>query len=143
MAMDQRITPMLSYEDGAAAIDWLCRAFGFEEVEGSRMTDDDGTVRHAELRLEGASIFLATPTDAYEAPRHHAQHCEQTQEWRRLPYVIDGLHVLVEDVDGHFTRAKDAGAAILSEPEDEPYGERIYRAEDPEGHRWMFAQKIA
>jgi uncharacterized glyoxalase superfamily protein PhnB len=52
--------------------------------------------------------------------------------------VIDGVLVLVEDVDGHFARARDAGATILSEVEDTPVG-RHYRAEDPEGHRWMFS----
>ena len=48
-----------------------------------------------------------------------------------------------EKLEAHFRRAKEAGATILSEPEVEPYGERIYRVEDLEGHRWMFAQPIA
>jgi uncharacterized glyoxalase superfamily protein PhnB len=56
--------------------------------------------------------------------------------------VIDGLHVLMSDVNAHFRRAREGGATILSEPADEPYGERIYRVEDLEGHRWVFAQQI-
>lgn len=59
-----------------------------------------------------------------------------------MPYVIDGLHVSVDDVDKHFRRAREAGATILSEPEDQSYGERVYRVADLEGHRWMFAQSI-
>ena len=55
------------------------------------------------------------------------------------PWVVDGIQVEVEDVDAHFARAKAAGAVILSEPRDNPAG-RLYRAEDPEGHRWMFIQ---
>ena len=60
-----------------------------------------------------------------------------------VPYVIDGVLVEVDDVDAHFAPAKAAGATILSEPEDVPdVGVRHYRAEDPEGHRWMFSQDI-
>jgi uncharacterized glyoxalase superfamily protein PhnB len=140
MAEEQRITPMLSFEDSATAIEWLGRAFGFQEV--MRMANDNGTIGHAELDLEGARVFLATPTPAYEGPRHHAEHCEAARRWRQVPYVIDGLHILVSDVDAHFRRAREAGAMILSEPADEPYGERVYRVEDFEGHRWMFAQQI-
>jgi uncharacterized glyoxalase superfamily protein PhnB len=143
MANPQRVTPMLSYEDGPGAIVWLCGAFGFEEVAEARMTGPDGRVDHAELRLGDAHLYLATPTPAYESPRHHAEHCETTRAWRRVPYVIDGLHVVVDDVDEHARRAREAGATLLSEPEDQPYGERVYRVEDPEGHRWMFAQPIA
>jgi uncharacterized glyoxalase superfamily protein PhnB len=61
---------------------------------------------------------------------------------REVPYVIDGVHVLVSDVDRHYRRAKAAGASILSGPENQSYGERVYRVEDLEGHRWMFAQRI-
>jgi len=53
--------------------------------------------------------------------------------------VIDGFLVHVDDVDAHFARAKAAGAMILSDLEEAPYG-RLYRAEDLEGHRWMFIQ---
>ena len=56
--------------------------------------------------------------------------------------MIDGVHVYVDDVDAHFERAKGSGATILSEPEDTPYGDRNYRVEDLEGHRWMFAQHV-
>ena len=141
MAEGQRITPMLSYEDGAAAIAWLCDAFGFEEV--FRLAGEDGRIGHAELRLEGASVFLAAPTPEYRSPRHVAETSEDVRRYREVPYVIDGVHVVVSDVDAHFRRAKEAGATLLSEPEDQSYGERIYRAEDLEGHRWMFAQPIA
>jgi uncharacterized glyoxalase superfamily protein PhnB len=59
------------------------------------------------------------------------------------PYVVDGVMVYVEDVDAHFERARAAGAGFLSELEDNPaIGQRQYRAEDLEGHRWMFAQAV-
>lgn len=41
---EQRIVPMLAYEDAAAAIDWLSDAFDFTEAAEQRHTEDDGTV---------------------------------------------------------------------------------------------------
>lgn len=135
------IVPMLAYEDAAAALDWLARAFGFRER--TRMAGPDGTIGHAEMELGQGVIMLATPTPHYQSPKHHAEVCEEARRWSEVPYVIDGLHVFVDDVDEHFRRAKEAGATILSEPEDQDYGERVYRVADLEGHRWMFAQRIA
>ena len=131
-----RIVPMIAYEDAAVAIDWLGRAFGFRE-RGQRYTESDGRVSHAELEFEDAPIFVATPTRDYQSPRHHRETCAASKKWSAVPWVVDGIQVEVEDVDAHFARAKAAGAVILSEPRDNPAG-RLYRAEDPEGHRWMF-----
>jgi len=58
------------------------------------------------------------------------------------PWVSDGLHVYVDDVAAHAERARRAGATILSDLEETPFGDRHYRVEDPEGHRWMFAQRV-
>ena len=135
------ITPMLAYEDAAAALDWLARAFGFRE-RGDRYTDDDGTVTHAEMELGDGVIMLATPTPEYQSPKHHAEVCEAARRWLSVPWVIDGLHVYVDDVDAHFARAKEADATILSEPNDDGHG-RMYRVADLEGHRWMFSERAA
>jgi uncharacterized glyoxalase superfamily protein PhnB len=139
---ENSVIPMLAYENGGAAIDWLVKAFGFDEK--LRYTEDDGTVTHAELATEGGGlIMLATPTADYVSPKRHRETCEQARKWSEVPYVIDGVLVEVDDVDAHFTRAKEAGATILSEPEDVDAGIRHYRAEDLEGHRWMFSQELA
>lgn len=135
---DQRVIPMLAYEDPAAALDWLAHAFGFRET--TRYTEPDGRITHAEMQVGDAVIMLANPTPDYEAPKRHRESCEAARRWSNNPYVIDGLLVYVDDVDEHFARAKDAGAMVLSEPEDTEFGERHYRAEDLEGHRWMFSQ---
>ena len=58
--MPQRIVPMIAYEDTAAAIEWLTRAFGFIEREGRRYVMEDGTIGHAELELDGSIVMLAT-----------------------------------------------------------------------------------
>jgi uncharacterized glyoxalase superfamily protein PhnB len=135
----QSIIPMLAYEDGAAAIDWLTGAFGFRE---RTRIEENGRIGHAELELNGAIVMLATPTPAYVGPRRHREQCEQARKWSEVPYIIDGVLVYVEDLDAHFQQAKRAGATILSEPEDTEHGIRHYRAEDLEGHRWMFAEEI-
>ena len=132
-----RVVPMLSYEDCGYAAEWLCRAFGFEERE--RYADADGRVTHVELRLGDGVVFLGYPGPAYESPRRHRESSEAAARWSALPYVIDGVWVGVDDVDGHFRRAREAGATILSEVEDTPVG-RHYRAEEPEGHRCMFSE---
>ena len=85
-------------------------------------------------------IMLATPTPAYESPRKHRLTCDRARQWSTVPWVIDGVLVHVADVDAHYARARREGATILSEPEDGPPGRR-YRAEDIEGHRWMFMER--
>jgi len=125
--MSQTITPYLLYKEVDEALDFLSRAFGFEEV--LRYTGAEGYVNHAEMKLGGESIFLGDPGDEYRNPKD-------------LGHETVGIYVLVEDVDGHYESAKSAGAQIREEPTDQEYGERRYTAEDPEGHVWFFATPI-
>jgi uncharacterized glyoxalase superfamily protein PhnB len=134
----QDVVPMLAYADGPAAMDWLAEAFGFQEV--TRMLDPDGRLAHGEMTAGRGLIMLATPTPLYEGPRRHREQCERARAWSQVPWVIDGVLVYVDDVDAHYDRAMRAGATILSAPEDGFPGRR-YRAEDLEGHRWMFLQR--
>jgi PhnB protein len=122
------VAPYLAYEDADAAIEWLTRVFGFTET--LRSTGDDGKVNHAELDLEGGSIMLGAPGGDYRGPKKTggAQHVY--------------IHAYVEDVDAHYERAKEAGANVLADPEDQVYGDRRYQVEDIDGHIWFFAQHI-
>ncbi len=138
--MAQRITPFIGYEDAAKAIEWLERAFGFEEDRSARY-EEEGTITHAELSLDGATIYLSTPS-GYASPRRMRDTSELARVAYDNPWVVDGLFVRVEDVDSHYERARAAGATILREPEDPGIGHRIYAAEDLEGHRWMFGQPV-
>ena len=132
---------MLAYEDAAAAIEWLSRAFGFREHADQRFTED-GRVTHAELDTGGgAVIFVANPTRDYVAPKRHRAECEAAARWSSVPWVVDGVQVQVDDVDEHYARAEAEGATMLSAIEENPFG-RLYRAEDVEGHRWMFMEPI-
>jgi uncharacterized glyoxalase superfamily protein PhnB len=136
--MTQRIVPMIAYEDAAAAIDWLIRAFGFRE-RGQRYVMEDGTIGHAELELDGNIVMLATPNREYQSPKTHRENCEAANRWLDNPWVVDGVLVLVDELDAHHARAVEAGANMIRPPDDGPGG-RIYTAEDLEGHRWMFEQ---
>ena len=139
-ARAQRAAPMLSYEDVSAAIEWLGRAFGFRELDDERYTDAEGHVTHAELILDGALVMLGWPGPEYVGPAKHAKECDVARRWLNTPYVVDGVWIRVDEVDAHFEHARDAGATILGEPVDQPYG-RSYRAADLEGHRWMFMRQ--
>jgi uncharacterized glyoxalase superfamily protein PhnB len=125
----QRIFPMLAYDDAPAALEFLCKAFGFEERY--RMGMPDGTIGHAEVALGDQVVMLATTWKAagMASPKD-------------LAGVHAQLRCTVDDVEAHFARARAAGATIAAEPEDQPYGERVYRAVDPEGHRWIFAAPL-
>jgi PhnB protein len=129
---------MVSYEDVGAAVDWLSNAFGFRE-SGERFSDGDGRVTHAELSLDGATVMLGWPGPEYRSPAHHAEECEQAARWLATAFVVDGVQVEVADVDAHEAQARAAGATIVRELEDLPFG-RLYSAADLEGHRWMFIQ---
>ena len=125
----QRIVPMLCYGDAPAAIAFLCEAFGFEEL--SRMEMPDGRIGHCELGYDGNLVMLASvyPEMGLASPKDlPALHCQ--------------VYCRVDDVDSHYDRARRAGATIAAEPADQDYGERSYRAVDPEGHRWIFSAPL-
>jgi uncharacterized glyoxalase superfamily protein PhnB len=129
------VVPMISYEDGIVALEWLRSAFGFRET--ARFTAPDGRLSHGEMEAGGGLIMLASPTPEYRSPKRHREACEQARKWSAVPWIIDGVLVYVDDLDRHLARAKAAGATILSDIEEGPPGRR-YRAEDLEGHRWFF-----
>jgi uncharacterized glyoxalase superfamily protein PhnB len=137
MSEHPAVIPMLAYENGPAAMDWLARAFGFRErdrrVENGRLT-------HGEMDTGGGVVMMATPSTHYHGPKRHREECATALAWHDVPFIIDGVLVYIDDVDAHFGRAKAAGATILSPVEASPDGKR-YRAEDIEGHRWMFVQR--
>ena len=118
------------YRDPRAAIEWLEKAFGFETTV--LIEDGDGQIVHSELAFGDGYVMVGN----------------EWHEKAKSPLSIDGantqnVHVqLGEDVDAHCARARAAGATIVAEPEDQFYGDRTYRALDPEGHMWTFAQTV-
>jgi PhnB protein len=124
----QRITAYLAYNDAPAAIEFLCRAFGFEER--FRLPMPDGRIGHAEITYAGDVLMLASSF---------------AELGFSSPSDLTGVHaqvqVQVDDVDAHFQQAKTAGATIAVAPKNE-HGQRSYRAIDPEGHRWIFSKSL-
>lgn len=45
-----------------------------------------------------------------------------------------GYWVYVDDVDAALERLRAAGAPVVAEPEDQPWGERVARTRDPAGN---------
>ena len=123
----QTITPYLLYEDVEAALEFLSRAFGFEEV--LRYTGSAGYISHAEMRHGDGTIMLGDPGPDYRNPR-------------RLGEATVQVYVDVDDVDALYERATAAGAEVIDEPSDQEYGDRRFGARDPEGHSWWFAQRV-
>ena len=132
MPEDRRpsLSSSLSYRDNRAALAWLEQAFGFEP--SMVILDDQGSILHAEMRFGDGLIMVGSEWSAN----------------RRSPASLDGactqtVHVhLEEDLDAHCERARAAGAIIEMEPETQFYGDRTYRAVDPEGHVWTFGQTV-
>ena len=119
------IHPCLTYDDAPAAIEWLCRAFGF--TAQLVVPGEDGTVRHSELSLGTGVVMISSPKPAMgrDGPRG-AGGARAT------------LSVCVADPDAHHARAIAAGAKMLRPLRDEDYGARGYMVEDLEGYQWYF-----
>ena len=137
MKPSQTIVPMLSYEDGIAAMDWLIAAFGFTEKE--RWTDDAGRLSHGELEMSGQVVMLASPTPDYQSPKTLRENYPPAAKWQETPYIVNGVMVVVDDIDTLFARVQNAGAKILGAMENGFPGRR-FRVEDLEGQRWFFLQ---
>ena len=78
-----RVVPMIAYEDGNAAMDWLIKAFGF--VEADRRLGADARLTHGELGAGDGLIMLATPTRDYKGPKHHRETFDAAAKWSRVP----------------------------------------------------------
>lgn len=124
-----RLTPYLIVDGAAAAIDFYRSVLG--ATERMRMPGPDGRIGHAELELGDSMIMLAD---------------ENPEMGPRSPKSIGGtpvtLHLYVEDADGTFARAIQAGARELRPVEDQFYGDRSGQFEDPFGHRWNVATHV-
>ena len=123
-----RVTPYLFYEDVGAAVDWLARAFDFRERV--RMPGPDGTVMHAEMQVVDSVVMMGRPGEDYVSPARGGGRVHQLQ------------YVYVDDVDAHCRHASEAGATIVSAPQDQFYGDRTYTATDLGGQQWTFAQHV-
>jgi uncharacterized glyoxalase superfamily protein PhnB len=130
-----RISSSIVYDDPKAAIDWLCKAFGFEirlMVEAG-----DGKLMHSEL-VYGEGVLMVGGSGGrpfYKSPRLAGGNTQML-----MIYVL-------EDIEKHRARAVEHGAKIFQELGISDYGDqywtdRVYGASDPEGHHFWFTQRL-
>ena len=136
-----RISSSLFYDDAKAAIDWLCRAFGFEvqlKIEG-----EGGRIEHSELRFGEGLVMVSQAGGSSERKKPLPT---------RSPRAVGGVNtqmlaLFVDDADSHCARARAAGGKIHDEPTTNDYGDdywadRSYGALDPEEHMWWITQRV-
>ena len=136
-----RLSSSVFYQNAAAAIDWLCNAFGF--VVRLKVEGDNGRIEHSELNY-GEGLIMVAQEDPQSARR-----------WKstmRSPKSLNGastqsIMFFVDDADAHCAHARLHGARIVEEPATHDYGadywsDRSYGALDPEGHMWWITQRL-
>ena len=118
------LLPHVCYANVAAAIQWLQTAFGF--VEHYRYGNDpDG----AQMHLGDAWIMVNQEFPGRQSPL-------------KAGAGTQFVTIYVQNVGEHYARSRKAGAQIVEDLQDTIYGERLYTAQDPEGHRWQFSQHV-
>ena len=124
------VSAAVCYKDPKKALRWLEDTFGFEP--SMVIVGPNAELMHSEMRLGDGLVMVSSEW----SPMH------------KSPASLDGfntqtVHVqLTTDVDAHCERARKAGAKIAMEPTTQFYGDRTYRAVDPEGHIWSFGQTV-
>ena len=121
------IIAYLYYQDVATIQRFLAKAFGFRKC-GPTNKDVRGKIKHSAMMLGHEVVMMGCPGSSYKNPRELGQ-------------ATQCLFINVVNVDEHFERAKKAGAKIIQELGDAPFGQRRYGAEDPEGHQWFFGMQ--
>jgi uncharacterized glyoxalase superfamily protein PhnB len=116
------VTPVLTYPNVTAAVEWLVRVFGFEE----RVRIGN---HRSQLSFGDGAVIVADNSGDRCSPESGAG-------------VTHSVMVRVDDIDKHHSDVLAAGVTTLSEPEDMSYGERQYSVRDPAGHRWTFTQSV-
>ena len=121
------IIPALRYKDAPAAIEWLCKALGFQKHVV--YPNPDGTIAHAQLKFGNGMIMLSSAVES-EFNKFAIQPAETGNRNTQSPYLI------VNDADAVYASAKAANAEIVIDIRDESYGGRGFTCRDPEGHLW-------
>ncbi|SCX74563.1 VOC family protein [Variovorax sp. EL159] len=133
MPVHHALIPCLRYKNAPAAIEFLCKAFGFERKAVYADESDPSVIHHAELVMNGQMVMLGSDrpgpvTDKYRWKTAADAGC-----------ITMCVCAVIDDPDAHCARARAAGAEILTDPKDnDGYPGRGYDARDPEGNVWSF-----
>lgn len=126
------IIPTLKYNDAKKAIQWLCEAFGFEEV--LVVPGENDLITHAQLAMGNCMIMLGS----IEAITEYSQFIKHPKEiggfQTQSPYIV----LAEQDMDDHYKRVQQHGAKIAMPLRDEDYGGKLYACYDLEGYLWNF-----
>ena len=115
------ITPYMIVEGAGALIEFMKNAFGATLV--FRTDAPDGTIRHAEIKIGDSMVMMADAGPSY-------------------PAKPACYYMYVPDVDAVYAQAVEAGGVSLSEPTDQPYGDRSAGITDPSGNTWWIGTHI-
>src|SRR5256885_3215271 len=124
------VTPQLTLDNAAQAIDWYKKAFGAEE--GERATGPDGKIMHSELRIGNSRIMVNDAMMGGKGPK-------------ALGGSPISLWIYVDDCDALFNRALGAGAKVapggMGQMQDQFWGDRSGTVIDPSGYTWTIATR--
>ena len=115
------VSPYLLVKDVKALIDFLCSTFSATEL--SRKAAPDGSIKHAEIQIDDSVVMMGERPDGGVS-------------------VVCSTHVYVPDVDECYSKALAAGGSGISEPKDQPYGDRTAGVKDPEGNIWWIGTHL-
>ena len=122
------VTPQLTLDNAAEAIEWYKMALGAEEV--SRATGPDGKIMHADLKIGNSHIMMNDAMMGSKGPQ-------------ALGGSPASLWIYVEDCDALFNRAVKAGGQVahggMGEMQDQFWGDRSGTFTDPHGYTWTIA----
>lgn len=120
------VTPYLTLNDAAGAIEFYKRAFGAKEI--MRMNGPGGKIGHAEVKIGDSVVMLSDemPGSACRSPK-------------AVGGSTAGIFLYVEDVDALYNQAISAGANAHMPPADMFWGDRFGTVTDPYGHVWSMA----
>jgi PhnB protein len=115
------VTPFVIVKGAAQFIDFMTEAFN--AVDLGRVTSEDGTIGHAEVRIGDAIVMLFDSKEAW-------------------PVTPAFLRLYVEDCDAVYEQALRAGASSVTKPTNVPWGDRVGRVRDPFGNLWWLMTRI-
>jgi PhnB protein len=123
------VTPYLTVDDAAQAIEFYGKAFGAKER--GRMEGPDGKIGHAELEIGDSLVMLSDALPQFTA-----------KPPKELGGTSASVFLYVEDVDALVQQAVEAGATVDREIADQFWGDRFGSVSDPFGHSWLISTHV-
>ena len=122
------VIPALAFKGADGAIKWYKSVFNAKEK--MRFDSPDGTIAHAEITIDDCTIMVS----------------EENLEFNKSPRTLKGnsinLYVYVPDVDATIKKAVDNKAKLIKPAENQFWGDRSGRFEDPFGYLWIVSTHV-